>query len=854
MASIMEMLATRSSPPYDVNCGPQWYSPTGGPGVSLSREAVSPNAMVSLSRFILGLVFTVALGAGAAGQSVRVATVERETGQPVAGVIVSLVKQDGTRAGAALTEADGRAVLRGAPGTYVVRAERIGFEASSSAPLAVADQDVSVRVELTPRRVHLSAVVVRGKRQCGADAAHTLGTVAVWEEARKALLANTITKREAPSSLPVRTYTRLVDRRFRVETETSNARTSSGAFGFRSASASELSDKGYVRRVEDGTYDFFGPDAELLLSDEFVRDHCFTVVRSPRGDSSVVGLSFAPSAGRRTTDIGGVLWLTHATAELRYIEFHYTGLPEELVSDSTGGRVEFGRLPTGRWIVRGWWIRTPRMAVTGDRQIGTLSSQRRLDVIGYKEEGGFVVDRRVLSAATSGDPAATSKGGTVRGAAFDSVRRVPLRGATVRLVGTAVVATTDSLGRYELRSPVSGDYTLSLEHDRLRALGIGRVATPVRLIEGEDVASDLAIPSPASLRSQRCAAAARAPTVDEGVLLLGSITDASGRHGVPGGRARLWWRGAEVRSDGTSVAPGQSADTIDVEADSVGGFAVCNLPRDVELRMRAVPGGEIRSRIYGPQDVVAEEALAAAPTANSPTGTIRGTVSSGSPAAPVEHAGVTLAGLGRTATTNRDGTFVFDSVPGGSQVVRVRRLGFATAAADVFVRSGMLASVTISIVPLAPEIARVTVDGKSDASTNADFERRRSVGSGGVFLTRGALKERENSKLTEVLRSKAVSIRAIALSRGGHAAASQRFGGSADSRRPRECYMQIIVDGVRVFSPSQASANNPPPNLDEYAVSDLEGVEVYAGPAQTPPEFGGPDAACGTIVLSTRKR
>jgi hypothetical protein len=185
--------------------------------------------------------------------------------------------------------------------------------------------------------------------------------------------------------------------------------------------------------------------------------------------------------------------------------------------------------------------------------------------------------------------------------------------------------------------------------------------------------------------------------------------------------------------------------------------------------------------------------------------------------------------------------------------VQARRLGFAVGTVEVQVGDGEASALTLRLTPLVPEIARVTVEGKSDGSGTRDFERRRAAAVGGVFLSRDVLKEREHSKLTDVLRTKATSIRAVSLSRGGHAAASQRGGGGADARRTRECYMQLIVDGVRVFSPSQASPSNPPPNLDEYSVVELEGVEVYAGPAETPPEFGGVDAACGTIVLSTRK-
>jgi hypothetical protein len=65
--------------------------------------------------------------------------------------------------------------------------------------------------------------------------------------------------------------------------------------------------------------------------------------------------------------------------------------------------------------------------------------------------------------------------------------------------------------------------------------------------------------------------------------------------------------------------------------------------------------------------------------------------------------------------------------------------------------------------------------------------------------------------------------------------------------------MQVVLDGVRVFAPSHVSRNNPPPDIDQYSLEEIESVEVYAGPAQAPLKFSGADATCGTIVRSTKR-
>jgi hypothetical protein len=73
----------------------------------------------------------------------------------------------------------------------------------------------------------------------------------------------------------------------------------------------------------------------------------------------MVGLRFEPAATRRLPDISGVLWLDVRSAELRDIEYRYTGLPDYMPSSKIGGRVEFARLSNGAWVMRRWVVRAP---------------------------------------------------------------------------------------------------------------------------------------------------------------------------------------------------------------------------------------------------------------------------------------------------------------------------------------------------------------------------------------------------------------------------------------------------------------------------------------------------------------
>ena len=70
-----------------------------------------------------------------------------------------------------------------------------------------------------------------------------------------------------------------------------------------------------------------------------------------------------------------------------------------------------------------------------------------------------------------------------------------------------------------------------------------------------------------------------------------------------------------------------------------------------------------------------------------------------------------------------------------------------------------------------------------------------------------------------------------------------------DARSPVACYLQIYLDGTRLYSPDGSSDAI---NLNEFQTRDLEAIEFYSGHANTPPEFGSSWAGCGTLVFWTR--
>jgi hypothetical protein len=167
-------------------------------------------------------------------------------------------------------------------------------------------------------------------------------------------------------------------------------------------------------------------------------------------------------------------------------------------------------------------------------------------------------------------------------------------------------------------------------------------------------------------------------------------------------------------------------------------------------------------------------------------------------------------------------------------------------------------------------LAQVTVTATQPVTVRmTEFERRRASGFGS-FVTREQLGQWSHRKLSEVLRTVPGIALAISDPRTGALSVAAKRG--AQAAGGGSCFSQVIIDGVRIYSSvpvvslmqqqgptsirsraGRSSPNGPPPPvIDDLAPGDIEGIEVYGGIAQTPTEFSGPGARCGTVVIWTR--
>jgi hypothetical protein len=279
------------------------------------------------------------------------------------GVIVVVTDNRGATAARALTNERGEfdfALPRA--GRYDLHLLRIGFRPTVVHGVDVANDEVPrLHLSLRDEPISLGAITVRGRNVCRIRADSGEMVARLWEEASKAIVA---TQLSAPGSALVahwRRYDRLTDLTSEtVLMERSQAGSGATDHPFTSFPPELLARVGYV--VEDsGGVVYRAPDAEVLLSDSFASEHCFHVEPRSATHANWVGIGFRPAHDRRgIKDIEGTLWLDRESAELRLLEYRYTGLSRDLASAESGGTVEFLRLSTGNWFVNRWAIRMPR--------------------------------------------------------------------------------------------------------------------------------------------------------------------------------------------------------------------------------------------------------------------------------------------------------------------------------------------------------------------------------------------------------------------------------------------------------------------------------------------------------------
>jgi len=339
-------------------------------------------------------------------QVVDVRVVESVRGLPAPSAIVALRRADGTLVERRLTSVQGRAQFEGMGlGTFLLESDQIGARRATTPAFVIEAVSDTVRYRMVMEATPFSLPevnVASPEVACAAGGVDGVDLVAVWEEARKALTATVLTEESVQPLLQRWRWVRVLDRNQRERGEPSNRVEYTRGAPFISASPESLRERGYIV-LGDSLDTFYAPDARVLLDEGFLKSHCFRLEVEARQAEGLVGLQFAPLAGRKVPEIEGTLWLRRRGAELAEIAYRYVNLPQEFRGNPKfGGRVVFAAVPGAGWIVREWSLQTPFYGVRGDDGIvngrgqttftsETAARRRRLDamiIIGWYLEGG----------------------------------------------------------------------------------------------------------------------------------------------------------------------------------------------------------------------------------------------------------------------------------------------------------------------------------------------------------------------------------------------------------------------------------------------------------------------------------
>ena len=199
---------------------------------------------------------------------------------------------------------------------------------------------------------------------------------------------------------------------------------------------------------------------------------------------------------------------------------------------------------------------------------------------------------------------------------------------------------------------------------------------------------------------------------------------------------------------------------------------------------------------------------------------------------------LTVDGTPVRGVTDERGEMRFNAVRGGPATVRVRRLGFRPTSIDVMVDQRAPVTSIVTLTPIAQRLAPIIVKG-STAYTGrmAGFYQRRDLGIG-HFVSREKLEHDNPGQLTDVFRRlPGVQITSTRFIRN-----AVRFRGNSGS-----CWPLVWLDGAPLPTAEF--------DLDFLAPSSIEGIEVYSGISQVPPQFMGARGmgSCGVIVVWSRE-
>lgn len=449
---------------------------------------------------------------------------------------------------------------------------------------------------------------------------------------------------------------------------------------------------------------------------------------------------------------------------------------------------------------------------------------------------GLVLAARV--AAQSPAPPAPAPSGVLRGVVYDSlITAAPLEGAEVWIESTNRMARSDAGGRFTLAALVPGRYILTFYHPTLDSAGLSvpPVAVDVGASETTDVL--LATPSPLQAHHLLCP---QDPLRRTGVI-LGVVRNAVDEQPLPSIMISANWTTYDIGERSVRSAP----RVVEARSDRTGHVLMCGLPTDVALVIRGRTergsAGMLVVDLAGRAFARADLHLAAVPITGVVNGVVRNRNGSLMP-------GVTVAAVGTDASAQTDqyGRFSLEGVTAGSGIVEARAVGYMPGRSPITVRPDVAQQVDIVVGDSVTLLDPVTVEGEYEPYlTRIGFMQRRQR-SLGHFLDTADVRKSGATRFEEVFRMvPGVQLRPngsgmlVELNRGQ--------GQILNRALANYCPPAYFIDGVFYPLPPTQTPSVP------LVPAEILAIEVYSDMISAPPQYQRRDAACGIILVWTKR-
>jgi hypothetical protein len=237
--------------------------------------------------------------------------------------------------------------------------------------------------------------------------------------------------------------------------------------------------------------------------------------------------------------------------------------------------------------------------------------------------------------------------------------------------------------------------------------------------------------------------------------------------------------------------------------------------------------------------------------------------------APIPGAEIALTDLAKSVLADARGAFRVEGIPPGDHQIRVRAIGYGAADTRLTFKGNETVERRV-VLGRAVTLEVVNVEATRPLLPSFEENRKRGLGH---FLTRADLAKRENISLVSFLESMN-GLRVVHGSSGKEWAMGTHPPGSFRGIPPdapdsvegapvSSCWTHVYLNDVPVFSGKIIQERRglrgvavhwePLFDVGTFTAAQVEAIEFYASPADTPLKYQQNDPRCGVLVIWTRR-